>query len=115
MAGRRNPLMYKLVKFTDWYIDSIYIQSFCVMTEDGYDEFDKLLAKAQKIVEEKDVRIRLPYADGHFVYHDVPELCESLEIRDITEQQAKAVTEVHRCIVQEYACQEPHPDTQGQY
>ena len=83
--------MYKLVKFTDWYIDSIYIQSFCVMTEDGYDEFDKLLAKAQKIVEEKDVRIRLPYADGHFVYHDVPELCESLEIRDITEQQANEI------------------------
>ncbi len=83
--------MYKLVKFTDWYIDSIYIQGFCVMAEDGYDRFEELLAKAQKIVEEKNVSIRLPYADGHFVYQDVHEFCESLEIRDITEQQANEI------------------------
>lgn len=83
--------MYKLVKFTDLYIDSIYVQGFCIMTEDGYDRFDRLLAKAQKIVEEKNVRIRIPYADGHFVYRDVHELCESFEIRDITEQQANEI------------------------
>ena len=45
----------------------------------------------------------------------MPELMELASFDGRTKEQAKAVAQVHRSIVQEYACQEPHPYAQGQY
>ena len=91
MAGRRSPLKYKLVKFADWYADSVYVQGFCVMTEDEYDDFDSLLAEVQKVIRKKNIRLRMSYGEGFLNYADVYELCEYMTILDITEQQARDI------------------------